>query len=240
MLSWVTKLMQFARDIIYNRSCAFCQQPIILQHALCQDCFAQVHVIHRPKCIRCGEAFLVAHWEECPHCYKTKLYYQQAVAVFVYQGLVREMLHKFKFNAQLYLGKFFAYSMYLYYRQYMQQVDVIVPIPMSNKKLKARGYNQAVIIAKHLAQILQVPMLFALHSKEGKYAQHRYNYQDRITNARTKFYCPKPNLVKGLRVLIVDDVITTGATVNQAAYLLHKHAKNIKVIAAAKTPKIYF
>jgi len=158
---------------------------------------------------------------------------------FMPKGRVQRLLHKLKYKGAKELGEHLGqrYGSLLSDYQYAEQFDIVVPVPLHRHKLRRRGYNQAESFAKGLADALQLP-----HNGKAIYraiyttTQTSKSRFDRWQNVEQVFQVPQPELVQGKRVLLVDDVMTTGATLEACAVaLLAAGAAEVSVatIAAA-------
>ena len=158
---------------------------------------------------------------------------------FMPKGRVQRLLHKLKYKGAHELGEHLGqrYGSLLSDHRYPAQFDLVVPVPLHHSKLRRRGYNQADSFAKGLAEAMQLPhQSTALHRAVATSTQTSKSRFDRWQNVEQVFRVPKPELVHGKRVLLVDDVMTTGATLEACAVaLLAAGAAEVSVatIAAA-------
>ncbi|WP_303309686.1 ComF family protein [Hymenobacter sp. BT730] len=142
---------------------------------------------------------------------------------FLQHGRVQHLLHQLKYQGQqevgLVLGRWYGYE--LAEKGFTQEFDLIIPVPLHPRKLAKRGYNQADCFAEGLAQGLQVPWLpNVLRRTEHTSSQTRKNRVERWENVASVFEVPNPAALSGLHVLLVDDVLTTGATLEACAVML--------------------
>lgn len=145
------------------------------------------------------------------------------MAVAVYDGLVRELLHaaKYHFRPDLARGLGTLLAAWAENERRLEPVEVIAPIPLHPQKLMTRGYNQAELMARPLAAALQRPLLTeVLHRVKPTLSQSKLSRQERKANAENAFLVTDCAAVAGKKVLLVDDICTTGYTLSAAARTL--------------------
>lgn len=179
----------------------------------------------------------------CPDCSHHTPAFDTASAVWSYGFPVDTLIQDFKYGHHLYLAGFFGQHLaYTLKKQWMENAervspDLIVPMPLHPNRLKARGFNQATEIARHVSKNLDVPWcansLIRLHDTAPQAGLHR---DERWSNLRGAFACPKR--LQGARILLIDDVLTTGASLSACAEVLrHAGASRVDVAAIARTPE---
>lgn len=203
-------------DIIYPRFCFNCGA---MGEFLCDKCYAQLNFL-------LGEVEL----------HLSPNYLDKTQALLVYDELIKKMIHQYKYNGVRDLGKTFAFWLYQFLP--LMEADALTYIPIHKKRLDERGYNQAKIITAELAQLLNKPVLPILKRTVNREKQAlSKNAGERAKKAADIFALQGPIndwRQKYPRIMIIDDVITTGATINQAAKLL-KEAGFTKVYGVAVT-----
>ncbi len=176
-----------------------------------------------PRCIFCGQ---VSGQPCCPAC-ATGLPrcptpftqtpgnpYRWLAASFVYEGRLRDAIHRFKFRGQRQSAPFFAQAMWqtICQAQVQQHFNLVTCVPMHPRKQAERGYNQADLLAKALAKLAGVQYAPQLLAHLGESTQHRLTAAERRQAARHSYAIRNPLAAKGGRILVVDDIFTTGAT----------------------------
>jgi len=160
-----------------------------------------------------------------------------AYLYFVPKGRVQRLLHRLKYKGAQELGEHLGqrYGSLLSEHQYNQQFDLIVPVPLHKYKLRRRGYNQSDTFAKGLAEAMQVPWSSnTLARLLDTATQTKKNRLDRWQNVEQVFGVARPEQVQGKRILVIDDVMTTGATLEACAVeLLKAGAAEVSVVAIA-------
>ena len=166
-------------------------------------------------------------------------YFGEHAYIFEYNSIVREKIIGYKFKNKPYLGKMFSEFFVKNEKMcgFFKKYDIIIPVPMTNKKIKGRGYNQTEIIAKIISQnipniIIQKNIL--IKYKDNK-VQSQLNKKQRQYNVQNVYKLNNGEIIKGRNILIFDDVYTTGATCNECAKTLKKAQPNkIGIITIAK------
>ncbi|WP_347159881.1 ComF family protein [Pontibacter chitinilyticus] len=156
---------------------------------------------------------------------------------FVPKGRVQRLLHKLKYKGAQELGEHLGqrYGSLLSDYKYNQQLDVVVPVPLHHSKQRRRGYNQSDLFAKGLADAMELPWSSTvLERLVATSTQTKKNRLDRWQNVEQVFRVARPELVQGKRILVVDDVMTTGATLEACAVeLLRAGAAEVSVVTIA-------
>lgn len=229
-------------DLIYPPRCATC--GMILEEAgplpFCPSCEAGLHFIRSPLCPRCGMPFAAAAGEDrlCGDCLSTPRPYALARAVGLYEGTLLEAIQRFKYRGQVGLGRILGSLMADGIRGMweMGAFSLIIPVPLHRKRLRERGFNQSVILARAISGRCALPLDFlsldrALFTKP----QVGLGREERTANVRGAFTVRRPERVKGERILLVDDVYTTGSTLSECSrMLLDAGADSVAVFTLAR------
>jgi ComF family protein len=220
-------------NIVAPHECLGCQQEGAL---LCAACGLTMATLP-PRCYRCQR--LSANFRTCPACRKQTALYA-VLAVTVYDGLAKELLHRLKFGRAQAAAGTIADLLAPYCSPLASQIDSITYIPTANTRIRERGYDQARLIARALARRLQVPCL-PLLARAGSQRQLGQGRQKRLRQMSGAFWALRPAQLHNQRILLIDDVLTTGATCETAARTLRKAgARRVyaAVFAAAGDPFI--
>ncbi len=224
-------------NVLVPRGCIVCGKTT--DTTVCADCRTTLHYIQEPYCTRCGKPFTtgsgVSH--VCYDCIKGKNAFMLARAVFEYNGAAIRLIHRFKFGDQVNLAAFFSDELLMLYEVYFAGlgIDAILPVPLSPRRLKHRSYNQSHLISTGLSRSLSIPVLSSVLVKiKETQPQSRLRARQRQDNVKGAYEITDRQALRGKSVLLIDDVITTGATVNACTRsLLRAGAHQVYVMAIA-------
>jgi competence protein ComFC len=232
----VLEPLHAAASLFYPALCAICAQPIGRADYLCEICNEEAPKIKPPFCAICSEPFEGAITESfsCANCAHRLLHFECAVAAYRSRGVVRTIVHEFKYGKQIHLR--FPVADWLIAalddpRLRDRRFDLAVPVPLHPARKRERGFNQAELIAQLLARRSGLTMNNALERIRYTTTQTAYDRGERMENLRDAFRLRKKANVQSLRVLLIDDVLTTGSTLSECARVL-KRAGAISVHAA--------
>jgi ComF family protein len=203
---------------LFGGSCFLCRGRA--GDLLCADCDADLPRLERPLCPRC--ALVSPGGAVCGRCLSTSPHYDATRAGLAYEFPADALVHALKFRGELALAPLLASLLAC---RIDDRVDHVVPVPLSTRRLRERGYNQSVEIARHLrGGLLDVALCERTRDVRP---QIELPYDERQRNVRGAFRCTR-SLV-GARIAVVDDVMTTGATLNEIARTL-KAAGAVQVV----------
>ena len=189
-----------------------------------------------PFCERCSEPFegSITSVFSCANCAHRTIYFDAAVAAYRGRGIVREIIHEFKYARQMHLRHLIGHWLRAALddeRLRDVSFDVIVPVPLHPARQRERGFNQASLLAESLSAEISLPSRPVLERVRYTTTQTALDRSERMENLRNAFRLRKNANVRGLRVLLIDDVLTTGSTLSECARVL-KRAGAISVHAA--------
>ena len=223
-MNLMLKLEKYIQSLfvqLYPNRCPVCGK-VLHDTLICPVCRKKLKYVKQPVCFSCGKPLIEDSKEYCVDCRKNHHEFYQGKAVFCYQGSVRDMLYRYKYSNRRDYTEFFAQEAERMYADWIKQcaVEAIVPIPLSKKKKRSRGYNQAEIFAKRLAELTGLPCVKKLLIRTRDTApQKQLSVLERKNNLKNAFKITQ-NIVKLNRVLLVDDIYTTGSTIDAAANAL--------------------
>jgi ComF family protein len=220
-------------NVCFPPVCLHCQERIIEQDMwLCGDCYDKLSFMPEQQCPKCGYP---TQQEECSNCEENHYVFTQAKSVFMFDGPAKTLVHELKYKGYTGIAKWFANQMYKAVLSEMPLPDVeyITAIPLHRVKKRERGFNQSELIARALALKLKIPYTDNLIKRKiNTESQTLLNKTTRKKNLKDAY---KPGRLQptGKSILIIDDVFTTGTTVNEAGkVLLTAGAKQIYVLTA--------
>lgn len=210
-----------ALDWIYPRRCALCDGLLGKEERyVCAVCRRNLpRPVGEPRCMKCGKPLSAAEKEYCHDCGHYRQSFDRGMGIFLYQGAVKESMMRFKFRGRKEYGAYFGSMMLLYGREFLEREapQVIIPVPIHKRKLRIRGYNQAQVLAEVIGSGLSIPIRtdLVLRTKFTK-AQKTLDRKERKKNLEQAFSVGK-EAGRYRCVLLVDDIYTTGSTVNAIA-----------------------
>lgn len=201
-------------EILYPSTCIFCGR--ICKEGICERCRAENPYIREPRCKRCGKPISSEEEEFCHDCIKQKFCYEQGRSLWLHKNSVKQSVYAFKYKNHRIYGRVYAREMAIEFGELIRLwgIDIIVPVPLHKKKVRKRGFNQAEIIARELGKRIGIPVETSAVIRE-KYTspQKELGQSGRRRNLRGAFRA-RGRSVKGKNILIIDDIYTTGSTIN--------------------------
>ncbi len=193
---------------------------------LCSSCWSDLSPVYAPVCPRCGrpfespEALSVSPEHTCWQCRREPPDVDQAIAAGLFEGPLRQAIHVYKYRPLMALGRPLAEWMIGRIRK-VGRLDVIMPVPLHSTRLRKRGFNQALLLARVASEAYAVPLVYDnLTRVRPTRPQVLLSGMERSANVRGAFALKRQWEVSGKRVLLVDDVLTTGATMNECSRTL--------------------
>ncbi len=208
-------------DLLFPSFCINCNRTISFKDAcLCGECFNKIDFLE-DKCGICSGELLE---NKCIICSDRKIFFDRNIAIAGYSGIIKEIIHNYKFNKRKRLYKHISKLALNEMAGYKDLIDIITSVPISRKKRFHRGYNQSELIAKDIAGKINKDYRRCLKEKRHFKIQRNLGYRDRFLNILDRYGIAnkKRNIkyIHGKRILIIDDVFTTGATINECARIL--------------------
>ncbi len=239
--------LDLARTLAFPGRCPGCSAPGP-DPPLCAACRKNLIPFESPHCTCCGHLFPRGPGENhlCTHCLETPLPMEKVRAAFAYQGSLKGLLPRFKYSARLSLAQEFESHLYAAFETHFDPlaVDLVLPIPLHIKKLRQRGFNQAYLLVRNFIRLFgerhgALPPwqinLTALERIRHTPPQTGFDTRARFRNMAGAFAVKEPDRIGEKRILLVDDVYTTGATCHSAARaLLEAGAAGVDVLVLAR------
>jgi len=202
---------------------------------ICSSCWSEIRKYRGPSCRVCALPVVSEHSKVCGQCLKKTPPFSKVIAYGLYEDILAEAINQLKFHGIKRISKTLGR---LLLSLDLPETDGIVPVPMTIKRLRERGFNQSLLIARVIAKESKVPLLMdTLLKKKETPPQIGLSAKERLLNLKNAFEV-KGNM-KGLRLLLVDDVMTTGATVTECSKVLVKAgAEEVIVLTLARAGTI--
>jgi len=230
------ELLEAAVSLLYPPVCTLCGGKTRAGEYLCQRCEAKAMRIVAPFCQQCSEPFegAISTVFTCANCAHRTIYFDAAVAAYRGRGIVRQIIHDFKYGRQIHLRHLVARWLCAAFddeRLRGREFDMIVPVPLHPARQRERGFNQANLLAELLTAQISIPSKPVLKRVRYTTTQTALDRAERMENLHNAFRLRRNANVRGLRVLLIDDVLTTGSTLSECARIL-KRSGAISVHAA--------
>ena len=232
-------IIQGTCDLLYPRICLACKQMRVAAcahvftdapgntetpgHILCTRCIAEVRKSVPPFCHSCGRHLEnpARFYTICPQCIKGKTRFDRAYSPCLYRGVIRELIHEFKYKGKDYLGKHLSAFMIDFAEEFdiaIQKMDFILPVPLHAARLREREFNQAYILASHIGSHFGKPVArHILQRHRQTKTQTNLDDHNRRINVQGSFSVSANADLQSKNILLIDDVLTTGATASEAA-----------------------
>ncbi len=231
-------------ELIFPRRCALCREQLLdgTLYDVCEFCKSKITVHTGAACTVCavpmdGE-LADAGVIKCGRCRIKSPPYDKTIFCLRYKNEVRKLLHLLKFSGREGLVYLFApmMSSRLYREPERAEIDFVVPVPLHYRRLLRRGFNQSYLLAHEVAVDLTIKMAAdVLIRKKDTTAQFAQTRSERFKNIRGAFAVRDAALIKGRKFLLVDDIMTSGATMYEASKTLKKAgARNVYCLVAAR------
>ena len=234
------------RRPVYNwlknkQTCTLCDEPADTAHGLCSSCETELPWLGG-HCLICALP-LPASGLTCGGCLQRQPSFDRVEAPWRYAFPVDSLISRFKHQAKWPLGRLLGELLSQHLRhafdEGLARPDLLLPVPLADRRLRRRGFNQAAMLAQWLSQQLQLPLQAQwLRRIADTQAQQQLDAAARRRNLRRAFALSPASRVTGLHLALVDDVLTTGATAENLARLLKRAgAARVDVYCLARTPK---
>lgn len=238
------RLIPALLDFLFPPLCHICRSfiPDAGEIHICQACRDQLPLVVSPLCTRCGIPFAGAGSDHvCGRCQTQPPHFDCARSHLLYEGAARNLLHSFKYQYKTHLRRPLALLALEGLERFIteQAPDAIVPVPLHRSRLKVRGFNQAVLLGNIFSARLSMPMLLdgLLRIRQTE-PQIELAADQRRDNVKGAFKCARPAEIADRRILLLDDVMTTGSTLDECAKELKKAGANAVIaITVARTDR---
>jgi len=229
-------------NLVYPLECQICRVPLgpFKESSLCDKCKGKIRLNLAPFCIKCGRSLINSTKDNncCRECSHRSYYFQRSWAAANYEGVLKEAIHSFKFGAHLRLLPIFTELVINFAMRYIDidTFDVVVPVPLHKTKLREREFNQAQLLAKDFSDKKSLPInSWGLKKIRNTKPQTEFNKDKRRSNIKNAFKVTDSSCFKDKKILLMDDVFTTGSTLNECAKMLTESgAKSVECLVVAR------
>ena len=228
----MNKLIAFFRfvwsailQLIYPRRCPFCDEPVLgKEEFVCADCKVRIRVVKEPYCMKCGKELNRSEAEYCADCKKYPHKYDRGRSLLVYEGPVKRSVYRFKYAGRKEYAGSYAGLMEAELGDFVREIspDALIPVPLHRKRFRKRGYNQAQLLAKEIGGRMGIPVLGATVQRVKNTVPLKTLERVRRQNNLKKAFKINGNDVKLNTVIIIDDIYTTGSTMDALSAVLRR------------------
>lgn len=240
-------------DLLYPPLCEGCNENLPPEREgiskwLCTECLTSLPRLKAPFCSTCGEPFDGDITDDfvCGNCRAQTLHFDFAISSFMADGLPRQLIHQFKYQRQIHLRGLLGSMLEEVFQDQrlmpiLQEKEkwLLVPVPLHPWRLWRREFNQSWELCRQLSRLTRLPARNILARQRATSSQARLSRNQRLKNLKTAFRLRRSALgdstLKGKNILLVDDVLTTGATANECAKVLKRQGKVEKVVVITAT-----
>lgn len=230
------RVKKWMLGILYPARCPMCGKVIGSGKQICPSCHQRLRYLTEPRCKKCGKKLMgVQEYEQeyCYDCSRKKHVFEQGIAVFEYDDLVSQSIYRYKYKNKREYAAFYADAMKRSCERTFADwgVEAVIPVPLYKKKQRMRGFNQSALLANELADALLLPCdTKGLRRIRSTVPQKELNHVARRKNLEHAFAWKAGREMPYKTVLLIDDIYTTGSTIDACA----------EVLLDAGCEKVYF
>lgn len=223
------RFLQSLTDILYPKTCLACKSKVSKvtdEDLICKKCYSKIEINLPPFCFSCGRHLEKNNLNKniCPACVRNRLHFDRAFSPCIYDGVTKKLIHEFKYKGRDNLGKPLSQIMINFIKEYnlpLNYLDFIIPMPLHKTRLREREFNQAEILSMHIAREFKKDLVkdMLLRHRQTK-TQTGLKNKERFLNVAGSFMVDNRINLREKNILLVDDVLTTGATSSEAALTL--------------------
>lgn len=243
-MKYLRELMTAGLTLLFPPSCPCCRKMLEdSEQLLCEDCFEQLKFIKKPYCSCCGKVFTGGEENHlCGVCLQSRWKFDKVRSFFAYEEIIAGLIHKLKYSGDMtgletlrWLGE---------QNDVLHDLDTpdyILPVPLHVKRLRKRGFNQALVLARSLFPDEKKKIRYDILLRTGDTpSQTGLSGKERRKNLKKAFVIEKASEVAGKNILLVDDVFTTGATANECANALKAAGcETVNVLTICRADKMF-
>lgn len=217
-------LKEYLLDMIYPKTCPVCGRIPDGNVSVCVNCKGKFPSIKGPRCMKCSKPILNGEAEYCYDCMEKSHHYVCGKALWIYDDMMKRSIARFKYKGSLEYAQVYGEEIVRQHGNWVRNHgDILVPVPLHKKKEKIRGYNQAEILADAIGRRLQLPIdRDMLYRSRDTRPQKELNDKERLANLSEAFQINKGKRYLPERIMLVDDIYTTGSTIEACTNALQK------------------
>ena len=242
MICEAKKIVSGFADILFPPECPACGTVLITSegHSFCSGCRSSMNFITSPLCTTCGLPFTEAGGANhlCEDCILSSPPFFMARALGKYEETLLDAIHLFKYHGKISVGEALGRMMARasYDSLVVGDYSLIMPVPLHPKRLRERGFNQSLVLARQISKMFSIPLDFiTLKRKIRTEAQVNLSRERRAANVRGAFEVTNGNGIEGKKILLIDDVYTTGSTAKECSKILTQNgAEEVAVLTLAR------
>lgn len=219
------------RDLLLNLisppRCMACNRKMSVYETakFCHKCGENYHKVNSKVCRICGKPIGSTSDDTCRLCKEQKFYINQNVSRYLYKGSIKDAVQNMKFKRKQWIAFEFGRSMVETVKEHYSDInfDLVLYVPMTKLSVVNRGFNQSLEIAEIISESLKIPIEYnILHKKINTKTQSGLGRKERFENVKNAFFIRHSEKLTDKVILLIDDVYTTGATINECARMLKK------------------
>ncbi|MFZ5968982.1 MAG: ComF family protein [Bacillota bacterium] len=225
----LSELMEGLLDFVYPRNifCMLCGEAIqkTEEYSLCDECRGEIGFIHGKACSQCGKPLELLYLpDQCHDCIRSSYHFDRGLSCVLYDENMKKLIYRFKYGGDRYLSYSLAQIMTDQLKKAgWTDIDGIIPVPLHRKKEKIRGFNQAKLLAQYISKFTGIPVYHkVLKRVKETQSQSALSRDERKDNLKNAFQLIEPAAIYNKRILLIDDIYTTGSTLNSCSKELRK------------------
>lgn len=230
------EILQGALDLVYPKVCVLCKKKLTdgaIEKRVCASCWMSIKKNVPPFCYSCGRNLSRAniHKNLCPGCLRHTLHFDRAFSPCVYEGTLKELIHKFKYEGKDFLGAPLSLLMIDFIKEYnlpIEEMDYLIPVPLHRARLREREFNQSEILARHIGKVFNTPVRCEILTRtRNTKRQTDLESEERTRNVQKSFAVNHPSEIKDKNLFLIDDILTTAATASESSRALKEAGARI-------------
>lgn len=223
---FLKRISEVLGGLLFPPRCPICDEAVPLwDRGICRSCVKKIKYVTQPICCKCGKHLEDASKEYCRDCRERTHYYVKGRALYEYREIA-PALYRFKYGGRREYAKDFGEEIAFYLKDFFEEIqpDALIPVPLYHTKERIRGYNQAALLAQAVGECTGIPVYRDLVKRiKNTRPLKLLNPEERVNNLKKAFILAE-NGVKLSVIVIIDDIYTTGSTIDAIAEVLQEDA----------------